>query len=300
MKVFISWSGEVSHKVAKVFRDWLPYVIQCVNPYVSSEDIDKGSRWSTDIAAELEESAYGILCVTRDNLEAPWLNFEAGALGKSVDKSRVSPFLFRVKRSEVNGPVLQFQSTIQEREELFKLVKSINAACGDDSLDESRLEKVFEVWWPELEVGLSNIDGEDVEVRPVHAGTTETSDIERLANVMEEVLELSRTNQKLLRDPEALLPMEYFEYIFDKSTSAHRKRRLSDDFSTAAIEDIIRFYRDVVRFAINMRIEMEESDVRLDELYALIRRMDGQIRHVARAIGRRLPRDLLDDPEIGL
>lgn len=300
MKVFISWSGEVSHKVAKVFRDWLPSVIQCVNPYVSSEDIDKGSRWSTDIAAELEESAYGILCVTRDNLEAPWLNFEAGALGKSVDKSRVSPFLFRVKRSEVNGPVLQFQSTIQEREDLFKLVKSINAACGDDSLDESRLEKVFEVWWPELEVGLSNIDGEDVEVRPVHAGTTETSDIERLANVMEEVLELSRTNQKLLRDPEALLPMEYFEYIFDKSTSAHRKRRLSDDFSTAAIEDIIRFYRDVVRFAINMRIEMEESDVRLDELYALIRRMDGPIRHVARAIGRRLPRDLLDDPEIGL
>lgn len=65
MKVFISWSGDTSHRVAKIFRDWLPSVIQSVSPYVSSEDIDKGSRWSTDIADELDESTYGILCVTK-------------------------------------------------------------------------------------------------------------------------------------------------------------------------------------------------------------------------------------------
>ncbi|MDG1818382.1 MAG: hypothetical protein P8H31_00970 [Porticoccaceae bacterium] len=28
MKVFLSWSGEKSHKVALVFRDWFPSVIQ--------------------------------------------------------------------------------------------------------------------------------------------------------------------------------------------------------------------------------------------------------------------------------
>lgn len=101
MKVFISWSGDLSHKVAVILRDWLPSVIQSLESYVSSEDIDKGARWSTDISKELEDSSFGILCITRENLDPPWLNFEAGALSKSVDRSRVSPFLFGVKRSDI-------------------------------------------------------------------------------------------------------------------------------------------------------------------------------------------------------
>jgi hypothetical protein len=80
MKIFLSWSGHKSHEIALVFRDWFPSIIQSIDPYVSSEDIDKGARWSTDIAKELENSTFGILCVTKDNINAPWLTFEAGAL----------------------------------------------------------------------------------------------------------------------------------------------------------------------------------------------------------------------------
>ncbi len=160
MKTFISWSGTVSHKVATVLRNWLPSVIQSVEPYVSSEDIDKGARWSTHITAELDQSAFGILCVTKDNVNAPWLNFEAGALGKSVDKSCVCPFLFRIKRSEVSGPILQFQSTICEKDDVLKLLKSINASCAEQALDEARLEKTFDVWWPSLKKELDGIPEE--------------------------------------------------------------------------------------------------------------------------------------------
>jgi hypothetical protein len=195
MKVFLSWSGELSHKVAVVFRDWFPSVIQSLVPYVSSEDIDKGARWSTDIAAELEDSTFGILCVTKDNLNAPWLTFEAGALSKTMDNSLVSPFLFNIKRSEVNGPILQFQSTIFEKEDIKKLLKTLNRACGDEKLADERLDKAFEVWYPTLEEELNKISPPAEINKP-----EETNELEPTANkILEEILELTRINQKLLR-----------------------------------------------------------------------------------------------------
>lgn len=197
MKVFISWSGNKSHKVAMCFREWLPSVIQSLEPYVSSEDIDKGARWSTDIAKELEDSSFGILCVTKDNLHAPWLSFEAGALSKTVEKAYVTPFLFDIKRSEVDGPILQFQSTIFEKEDIKKLVNTLNKACGENGISEVMLEKAFEVWYPtlqkELEVLKDEIDIDNNDTTSLAQDSTA---------IIEEILELSRDNQKLLRNPD--------------------------------------------------------------------------------------------------
>ena len=201
MKVFISWSGNKSHRVALVFREWLPSVIQSIVPYVSSEDIDKGARWSSDIAKELEDSTFGILCVTKDNLNAPWLSFEAGALSKTMDKSFVTPFLFDIKRSEVNGPILQFQSTIFEKEDIKKLLLTLNKACGEDGISEAMLEKAFEVWYPTLENDLNALHDLSDEDREA-----EETDIEaHMSSIIEELLELSRDNQKLLRNPDTKL-----------------------------------------------------------------------------------------------
>ncbi|MCD4722206.1 MAG: toll/interleukin-1 receptor domain-containing protein [Desulfobacula sp.] len=201
MKVFLSWSGEKSHKVAVVFRDWFPSVIQSLEPYVSSEDIDKGTRWSTDIAKELEDSTFGILCVTKENLNAPWLTFEAGALSKTMDKSFVSPFLFDIKRSEVDGPILQFQSTIFDKDDVYKLTKTLNKACGEDQLTGDRLEKAFTVWWPTLEEELNKLKDYQETI------TDESGNTHSIGNndILEEILDLTRLNQKLLRNPENAL-----------------------------------------------------------------------------------------------
>ena len=158
MKVFISWSGDISGKVARMLRDWLPSVIQSLEPYVSSEDIDKGRRWIADISGELEHSAFGILCVTKDSKDAPWLIFEAGALSKSVERSRVAPFLFGVELSEIKeGPLSQFQATRFDKDDVNKLVHSLNSAGDVPSLDKGRLDNTFSRWWPELEAKLNEI-----------------------------------------------------------------------------------------------------------------------------------------------
>lgn len=206
MKVFLSWSGPVSQAVALALRDWLPSVIQLIDPYVSSEDIDKGARWSSEIAAELESSDFGILCITPDNTEAPWLTFEAGALSKSIDKSRVVPFLFGLERAELpQGPLVQFQGVLADKEDAKKLVISLNAACEEHRLEEPRLESVFDVWWPELEKALADIDP-----RPPGGATGSRRSTQDL---LTEVLELVRRQQQVLNDPTSLLPADYLRQV---------------------------------------------------------------------------------------
>ena len=295
MKVFISWSGAVSHRVAVVLRDWLPSVIQNIEPYVSSEDIDKGARWSTDIAGELHASTYGLICLTRDNILAPWINFEAGALGKSIDKSRVSPFLFRLKRSEVEGPILQFQSTIFERDDVHKLLKSINGACGTDGLEESRLEKSFSVWWPQLEKQLNEIQEPAKEAESAPEVTTPVPS-EVVSRVLEEILELTRNNHKLLRDPGALLPMDYVQHVLRRAPrrddSELEIRGFEGKIHPAALREVIETYRDALKFFGATKPELERHPA-YAELHSLLLRMDSPLRYIGKEMGLRLPREAL-------
>ena len=202
MKVFISWSGERSKKVALIFREWLPTVIQALEPFVSSEDIEKGSRWNTDIAQELNETKFGIICVTKDNIKSPWLNFEAGALSKTIDNSYVAPVLFEVKPSDLtNSPISQFQATSISKEDMKKLVETLNTASGN-CLTQGRLDKAFELCYPDLEKNIKELkETEDVQAEEVDNDTGSTLN----ANILEELLETERNTQRLLGNTDAKL-----------------------------------------------------------------------------------------------
>lgn len=299
MKVFISWSGIISHRVAVVFRDWLPSVIQNIEPYVSSEDIDKGARWSTDIAGELHASTYGLICLTRDNISAPWINFEAGALGKSIDKSHVSPFLFRIKRSEVEGPILQFQSTTFEEADVFKLLKSINDACGEEGLEAARLQRSFSVWWPQLEKQLNEIPaGQNASDDEVDA-VAEPAGVE-FSRLLEEILDLSRKNHRILRSPDELLPPDYVQHVIRRMPRRDEHsleiRGFEGQIHPTAIRDIVESYRDVLKFLRLVKGEFERQPG-FDELVSLLRRMDDPLRYLAKELGLRLPREALSEKD---
>lgn len=172
MKVFISWSDETSQRVAEALGDWLPYVIQAIEPFIS-RDIDKGERWSDEVHNQLQQTSYGIICLTRHNINAAWMNFEAGALSNAFQRSRVSPFLFHVESDRVTGPLQQFQHTYygdddtSNQNDVLKLVLSLNGALeAAQRVPLERLRKEFLKWWDDLKQSLRKI-WEEAEVQSI-------------------------------------------------------------------------------------------------------------------------------------
>src|SRR5215469_4587723 len=122
MDIFISWSGARSQAVAEALKDWLPMIINAANPFLSVADIDKGARWSSEIAGKLEKSKAGIICLTPGNMNSEWILFEAGALSKTVSNTYVCPLLIGLKPADVKGPLAQFQFTMTSKVDMLQLV----------------------------------------------------------------------------------------------------------------------------------------------------------------------------------
>lgn len=151
MKVFISWSGERSREVANVLHDWLSCVLQAIKPWVSTRDIDRGSLWFHEISGQLQESTVGIICLTQQNKNQPWILFEAGALAKGLTTQRVCTMLVDLTAADVKDPLAQFNHTLPSREGMRGLVITLNAALGSLGLEAKVLEQVFETYWPQFE-----------------------------------------------------------------------------------------------------------------------------------------------------
>ncbi|MDI1355376.1 MAG: toll/interleukin-1 receptor domain-containing protein [bacterium] len=130
MKIFLSWSEERSKFIAEALRNWLPNVIQVIEPWMSKEDIKSGGRWSPEIMTHLESSKFGIICLTPENQNNPWIMFESGALSKTIAQTFVCPLLFEMNPSEIVGPLSQFQANQFDKDGLFRIINSINHALG--------------------------------------------------------------------------------------------------------------------------------------------------------------------------
>jgi hypothetical protein len=150
MKIFISWSGERSHTVARALEGWLRAVNPVFDPWLSTRDIDIGERWMRKLESGLAESGAGVLCVTRENQAAPWILFEAGAL--SNRQLPVMPYLIHMRTAEVQqGPLPLLAMGSADRQGSWLVVRALNRALGEAALDEADLGQTFEEHWPALE-----------------------------------------------------------------------------------------------------------------------------------------------------
>lgn len=154
MKVFICWSGARSKYIAEAFRYWLPLCIQAVDPWMSESDLEKGKRWDPEIAKQLAEANFGLVCLTPENQSEPWINFESGALSKPG--GALWTFLYELKPEDVKGPLASFQHTPNDKKEIRKLLSVINSVA-EKTLEEQQLDDSFDKWWPDLEKRLKSV-----------------------------------------------------------------------------------------------------------------------------------------------
>lgn len=185
MQVFLSWSGPRSQKVAQLLSDWLPRVIQSLEPWISTRDIQKGSLWSEVIGDQLEGMTTGIICLTKENINRPWILFEAGALAKGLSSNRVCTLLIDLAPSDIAPPLSQFNHTRpSSKEDMLHLLQTLNDRIADRKLRADILENALDVHWSDFEDSLDKIIEE----------TPDTEKIPHRPNddIMREILENTR------------------------------------------------------------------------------------------------------------
>jgi hypothetical protein len=189
LKVFISWSGERSRAVAEALRDWLPDILPLCDPFLSTEDIEKGAKWRQAISGALQNSDVSIVCLTPENLTSPWLLFEAGAIAKHAE-SRVWTYLTGLKYADVKDPLSEFQHTAANREDTEKLIKALNRHLNEGALTQERLKKAFDRWWPDMEKKLKAVPP------PPGPAKTPADPIAKVLDMTTEILERVREQSK--------------------------------------------------------------------------------------------------------
>lgn len=160
---------------------------------MSASDIEPGRSWGKEISEVLNNSSFGIICLTRDNINAPWIHFEAGALSKTLHESLVCPYLLDLIPTDIKGPLAQFQATVATLSDTRALVGAINRALGTRARPEEQLSRVFDICWPNLRDKLTSVpspsNGEDAPVRTDR-------------DLLEEVLSLVRQGSTGVVQPE--------------------------------------------------------------------------------------------------
>lgn len=242
MKLFISWSGPTSQSIANELRTWLPLILPSLKLFITTGDIEKGAQWQGVIRSELEDSAYGLVILTEDNIASQWLAFEAGALSKHLD-GRVATVLFGLGHSSIKPPLSMFQGTLFVESDFRKLVSNINNAVAEEARrSEGELDTLFPMLWPKLSQPVELLL-KAAEQAPAEAA------ISAQEENLQEMMALLRQQNSILSSPERFL-----QPILDVLQSQISSIRLK-----SAIEPSVRF-RDTSSFRVRPEIRKRDAD----------------------------------------
>ena len=125
-KVFISYSGVTSKNVdlelRAAFENASNGQVKC---FIAPEDLSSGEQWVTRLQTELDECSLFVLSLTKENINSPWLTYEAGmasAKGKSV-----LPLLINCEFEDLRGSPLRSYQGIKLSEDASRRKLALEA-----------------------------------------------------------------------------------------------------------------------------------------------------------------------------
>ncbi len=204
VKVFISWSKTLSKNCAELLKDWIKCTLQSSEPWISSKDIEKGTIWFNEISDQLNDTKVGIICLTKENKNNPWILFESGALAKGISTSKVITFLIDLQPSDIDQPLAQFNHTVPLKDDMRSLLASINVELGDRKLEDKILDQVFDTYWSSFEEKFNDIIKNQIEV-PEDIPERSNDDILKeilytTRNLDKRIMHLERNDKKSMRN----------------------------------------------------------------------------------------------------
>jgi len=172
VSVFICWSGARSHKLALAAEALLRTTLCLEKEDVFVSDrIDKGVAWFDAIVKHLETSKVGIVCLTAENVESPWLHFESGALALRLEReqdagaptkpltprNRLFTLLHGVTGAELKGPLGAYQATSTTELEMATMIQSIAQILGGPHLEAVTARETMNSAWEKFKKALDEL-----------------------------------------------------------------------------------------------------------------------------------------------
>jgi hypothetical protein len=157
MQVYISWSGQRSYRFALLIRNLLRKVIPELEVWVSSEDIQDGARWSSDLIEILNQVTFCLICANPSNQLSPWLQYELGAIAMSVDRYAIRVLLHELTSYSIKGPLSLYDSVQVTKNEFQKLFEDLLANFTRIRLPRFDMVANLDQHWPSFQQDFSEI-----------------------------------------------------------------------------------------------------------------------------------------------
>lgn len=176
-----------------MLSEWIRCVLQASQPWISTQHIDKGAIWFSEISDQLRDTAAGIVCLTQENKNKPWILFETGALAKGLSANRVCTFLVDLTPTDIEDPLAQFNHTTPDQNSMWRLVNTLNSCLETGRLDERILKQVFDTYWPKFQSDFSAA----LDATPQEAPVVPRSEDSILAEILANTRSLSSRVREL-------------------------------------------------------------------------------------------------------